>query len=209
MAKKVKEADVKVVQYDVASHSAQGAAPVPPKYSSKETVNLCMKERKSISYETFFIILILFFAVLLVIEYFGAYLPYREIEQKEKQLAANETELSQLQNSMSDRDQIRADYRQYNYENFPRNIVDRAEILALLERTVFERGKITSVNISSNNTVVLNVADVSRDDLEAMQKEIREDELVFNVFVSRTNLEDGESAGVTMTIVFNDPSEGR
>lgn len=209
MAKKVKEADVKVVEYDVASHSAQGAAPVPPKYSSKETVNLCMKERKSISYETFFIILIIFFAVLLVIEYFGAYLPYREIEQKEKQLAANETELSQLQNSMSDRDQIRADYRQYNYENFPRNIVDRAEILALLERTVFERGKITSVNISSNNTVVLNVADVSRDDLEAMQKEIREDELVFNVFVSRTNLEDGESAGVTMTIVFNDPSEGR
>ena len=83
------------------------------------------------------------------------------------------------------------------------------EILALLERTVFERGKITSVNISSNNTVVLNVADVSRDDLEAMQKEIREDDLVFNVFVSRTNLEDGESAGVTMTIVFNDPSEGR
>ncbi len=209
MAKKVKEADVKVVEYDVASHSAQGAAPVPPKYSSKETVNLCMKERKSISYETFFIILIIFFAVLLVIEYFGAYLPYREIEQKEKQLAANETELSQLQNSMSDRDQIRADYRQYNYENFPRNIVDRAEILALLERTVFERGKITSVNISSNNTVVLNVADVSRDDLEAMQKEIREDDLVFNVFVSRTNLEDGESAGVTMTIVFNDPSEGR
>ena len=209
MAKKVKEADVKVVEYDVASHSAQGAAPVPPKYSSKETVNLCMKERKSISYETFFIILIIFFAVLLVIEYFGAYLPYREIEQKEKQLAANETELSQLQNSMSDRDQVRADYRQYNYENFPRNIVDRAEILALLERTVFERGKITSVNISSNNTVVLNVADVSRDDLEAMQKEIREDDLVFNVFVSRTNLEDGESAGVTMTIVFNDPSEGR
>ena len=209
MANKVKEADVKVVEYDVASHSAQGAAPVPPKYSSKETVNLCMKERKSISYETFFIILIIFFAVLLVIEYFGAYLPYREIEQKEKQLAANETELSQLQNSMSDRDQIRADYRQYNYENFPRNIVDRAEILALLERTVFERGKITSVNISSNNTVVLNVADVSRDDLEAMQKEIREDDLVFNVFVSRTNLEDGESAGVTMTIVFNDPSEGR
>lgn len=210
MAKKGKEPNVEVTYYDVANRTTrtEKAAAMSSKYSTKETVNLCMKERKGISFELFFLIFALIFIVLIIIEFFGVYRPYLELEQKEKQLAEEQTKLQQLVDSMQDYDEVRENYRKYNYENFPKDIVNRLDILAFLEKTVFDRGKITSVRIGgTSNTVVLEISEVSRDNLKAMLEDIRTSEDVFNRYSSRTDLEDGEIATITITIVFKDPTD--
>lgn len=212
MAKKSKEADVKIVYYDVANQTTRSgsAAAVSSKYPTKDTVNLCMKERKGISYEIFFLLFIVIFAVLIIVEFFGVYRPYLEVERKEAQLAEQQAQLEQIYSEMQDREQVRNDYRQYNYENFPRQIVDREEVLALLERSVFPKGKITSVSVSGNN-LILAVAGVSRADVDKMQAEIREDKIVQSILVSRTDFNSNDAgeevATVNMSILFKDASE--
>ena len=214
MAKKVKKeqgADVKVTYYDVAAHTTrtESASAIANKYSTKETVNLCIRERKGISYEMFFLLLAIFFSLLLIFEYFCVYRPYYEVEQLEKQLAARQAEVERIYGSMSDRQEKLEEYRKYNYENFPREIVSRDDILELLERTVFKKGKVSNVSIS-RNTLTMTVSEVLWGDIDGIQMSIREDVMVDNVFVSRTNLQsDGgvETATINITIFFKDATE--
>ncbi len=203
--KKEKEAEVQVTFYDVANKRTYQAP--PSKHASKETVNLCMREKTSISYELFFLLLAVIFIILVIVEFFGVYRPYLAVERAEADLAEKQTQLEQIYDSMSNpsREEVRDNYRRYNYENFPREIVNREEILALLEETVFEKGKITSAALLENNTVELTVSGVLREDIEPMQQQLNEKEGIVDwVEVSHVNFEmddtGAESATLSMTI---------
>lgn len=198
-----------VVYYDVANQKTYSgsSASIARQYTTKETVNLCMHEKKGMSLAVFFLLLAALFLVLILLEFFGVYRPYLALERKEAKLAEDRATLSQLYSGMSDRKQVQEDYRKYNYENFPASRVDREEVLDLLEEAVFDKGKITSFNITENS-LVITVSEVMREDVDLIQKQIRESELVSLVVATITSGQEEELASVSLTVLFKDADKG-
>lgn len=149
---KKKNTDGTVLYYDVAAGvSREGdAQKLASKYATKDTVNLCIRERKGISTELFFLILAAILVVLLLLEFFFAYRPYLNLEEKEKQRDAEQAAVDRLIDEMKDIDSVREEYRKYNYENFPRERVDREDVFALIEETVFPYAMITHFTFRDN-----------------------------------------------------------
>lgn len=141
-----------VVYYDVAAGVSRTAKAqtLSKRYSTKETVNLCIRERKGLSYELFFLILAGILLVLLLLEFFCVYRPYLHMEETEKSLAEKEAQVQRLKDSMKDSDTVKENYRKYNYEKFPRELVDREDVFQLIEEVVFPRGIITSFRLNGN-----------------------------------------------------------
>ncbi len=205
MAVSKKEADVQVTFYDVANRTTNSAraSAIASKYSTKETVNLCIKERKGMSFELFFLILAAILVFLLIMEFFGIYRPYLALEQAEAQLTEDQARLEQLYGEMSDRESVREQYRLYNYENFPRDLVDRADVLDLLEKEVFPHGKVVTFSIT-RNALTLTLTGIPDAEGAAMQKALRENKIVQTAIVSS---EDEATGIVSMTIIFKDATE--
>lgn len=203
MSKKVKDADAQITYYDVADHKTRTAkASAISKYSTKDTVNLCIRERKGISYELFFLLVALFFTLLAIIEFFGVYRPYYNIEQAEKQLADDKAYLEQLQDDMSDFNSVRDQYRQYNYENFPRDTVNRDDVFDLIERVVFDRGRIISYSISDNR-LDLTISDVSPEDFVSIPLDIGKDKIVESYDTPSAEVkQDNETGKATFRIII-------
>lgn len=202
-----KETEIRVTFIDDAGADPRRASAIVIKNSKDETVNLMKRERKGLSLSGFLIILAALLAVLILVEYFGIYRPYRELETREAQLEADRSVISQLQSETKDMEEVRAEYRKYNYENFPRELADREKVLKLLEDTVFEQGKITRLEISGN-TLLLTVTDVNSNEVATMQSDIRESDLVEKVVASKvSNTSDGK-ASVDLTVTFRDATKG-
>ncbi len=200
--------EARVTFYDVSSRSSGGSAPeMISEGDSKETVNLCKRDRGGLSPAKICLIVALVLLVLIVIEFFGVWLPYRALEKKEAELADYQAQLSALNDGMKDMDTVQEEYRKYNYENFPSEIVDREEVLRLLEEKVFPRGKITGFNISGN-TLNITVSDILIEDIVPLQTEIRESGIVERVSLGTTSGTAEGRASLGLTIVFKDASEG-
>lgn len=173
---KKKTADGEVTYYDVAAGvSRKGKAhKLASKYSSKDTVNLCIRERKGLSAELFFLILAGILIVLLLLEFFGVYRPYLNLETAEQQLADQRAEIELLEDSMSDYQEIQQKYNQFNYENFPRERVGSDEMFDLIKETVFSRALITSFRFNGNaNRLTLDIEGNNPDDLTVIVSSIR------------------------------------
>ncbi len=206
--KKQNKADGEVMYYDVAAGvSRKGKAKsLASKYSTKETVNLCIRERKGLSYELFFLILAGILLFLVLIEFLGVYRPYLNLEAAEKELANQKAEVQEIKDSIKDMDQVREDYRKYNYENFPRERIDREEVFNLIEDTVFDRGLITNFTLAEN-TLTLQISGTSLEDLLVIPAEIEENELVESYDMPNTQVKYDEETGkasFSITIHFKD-----
>lgn len=203
-----------VVLYDVADDALkkEKGTVVTNKYSTKNTLNLLMKEKSSISFELFFLLLAIIMLLLALVEYFVVYRPYRAVEQAEAALREEQARLEQILDKIKDYDDVRADYLKYNYENFDSSIVDRLDILDLLERKVFGVGKIQSMNISGN-TLTMTMTEVSVDASSKLQSTLQEEAetgIVEYVSVTRTGYNSGEDGVPTVNIVitFKNADEG-
>ncbi len=198
------QTDGEVLYYDVAAGATRkgNARSLASKYSTKDTVNLCIRERKGISYELFFLIFAAILLVLLLIEFFGVYRPYLDMEAREAELTRIEASTQDLYDQMSDRTQVRDLYRQHNYENFPRERVDREDVFDLIERLVFDKAIITSFTLREN-VLTLGLHGPVRSDLEKIANSIMDDELVLSC--GRSNWTQSESGfDTTLTITFKD-----
>lgn len=162
MSEKRQKADGEVEYYDVSEgvNRKGKARALSSKYSEKNTVNLCIRERKGISAELFFLILAGILLVLLLLEFFGAYQPYLRLEAAEQQLADEQAAVQAMQDSMKDYKTVQDSYREHNYEHFPRERVDREDVFQLIEEVIFDKGVITSFNLNGN-TLTLSLSGVS------------------------------------------------
>lgn len=175
-----------VVYYDVAAGVSRTAKAqtLSKRYSTKETVNLCIRERKGLSYELFFLILAGILLVLLLLEFFCVYRPYLHMEETEKSLAEKEAQTQRLKDSMKDYDTVEEDYNKYNYKNFPRARVGRDDVFALVESVVFDRGIITSFRLTENS-LTLQISDVSLENLTLIPAEFEASKLVSDCDMSK------------------------
>ncbi len=205
---KKKTADGDVTYYDVAAGvSRKGKArKLASKYSSKDTVNLCIRERKGLSAELFFLILAGILIVLLLLEFFGVYRPYLNLETAEKDLAQQQAEVQRIKDEIKDMDEVREEYRKYNYEHFPRERVDRLDVLDLVETVFFDRGIITSFHLSKN-TLTLQLTDVLLEDSYLIPAELEASEIVLGYDMPRSEVKYDEATGKVafgITITFKD-----
>lgn len=206
--------DVRIVFYDGVNRTESGkqlsAAAINK--SAMNTVNLCKRERKGISVATFCLVFAIILVVLIAIEYFAAYLPYRQMELKERELADKQAQLSGLYGAMSDREAVQQEYREYNYANFPYYLVDRLDVLAFVKERIFPYGKIDGVSVAEN-TISLTIRGIVG---EAAANElldgIRNDSRVEDLPMSNTTLDRGSSGQdlmitVQVTITFKPASQ--
>ncbi len=204
--KKERETQINVTFTEAVGTDVNRASAVVVDNSRKEVVNLCKRERKGLSLGAFFLILALILAVVILVEFLGIYRPYKELEAREAQLDDARATLAQLQKGMSDIDEVRAEYRKYNYEHFPRELAEREDILDLMETAVFARGKITRF-VLVENKLVLTVKGVNGADVDVLQRDLRENKLVQSVVVTAAEKEDG-AVTLGLDIVFKDATEG-
>ena len=202
---KKKTADGDVTYYDVAAGvSRKGKAhKLASKYSSKDTVNLCIRERKGLSAELFFLILAGILIVLLLLEFFGVYRPYLNLETAEKDLAQQQAEVQRIKDEIKDMDEVREEYRKHNYENFPRERVNREDVFKLIEETVFPYGKITNFTLSENK-LTLDITDISEFDITRIPLDIEASEIVEHCDQPITSSDADGKTTYTLNITFKD-----
>lgn len=201
--KKHDSADINVTYYDVSGGGSGRTAVTLAKGARKDTINLCKRERNGISLEKACILFAIIIAVVLLVEFFGIFRPYRQLEAKQAQLEADRAALAGITSGMTDIDSVRAEYRKYNYENFPRELVGRDQIFELLDAAVFTRGKITKFELSRNQ-LTLDVSQVNYDEVDAMQNQLSQDKLVALVNATAISGAEGGKATVRLVITFKD-----
>ncbi len=181
------------------------------KKSAKQTVNLCKRERKGMSFATFCLVLAIILIVLAVVEFFAAYRPYKQMEAKQKELAEKQAQLNSLNGAMTDREAVQNEYRQYNYEKFPFDLVDNQDVLNLVKEKVFPYGKIQKV-LFAGNILTLIINDLAQEQIDALVKGLDADgadSIVKHVAWSRNSGENNSEARViSMTITFKDAVQG-
>lgn len=169
-------------------------------YPTKRVLNLCIKEKSNMSPEVFLGILAAIIVVVLLLEFFGVYRPYRSLELAQADLADAQNHLQQTYDSMSDYDQVHDDYYKYNFNEFNSALADRLDIFDLLRREIFGKAKITSLSINEN-TITLSLTGVNlKEQLPEMQKSLLADPLVADVF-SSSQASQNDTARMVITLV--------
>lgn len=202
----VKKDNDNIIIYDVADKSTRTAkVEIKGKYATKNTLNLCMREKSSITAELFFGILAIILAVLLVVEFFGVYRPYRDIERAEAELNGKRTELAALEDATKDFDDVKAEYNKYNYENYNKDLADRLDVLDMLDVAVFPYGKVTLLSFDNNQTLMLNMEEVRLISVSDLIKQIDAQKLVNRVTLVNSG-GSAESPTVNLIITLQVPA---
>lgn len=185
---------------------AQKAKNERPKKSKnvKNTLNLCQKERSTISGATFVLALAIILAVLVGIEYVGVYRPYKDLEALQAQIAQQQSDLDDLNNSMSDMNKVRDDYNRYNYEGFDTSIVDRNRIFELLDTVIFEKYPTAKVGTLSLNKNVLTfpLTGLNLNQINGLVADFFEHGIVEDCYHTRTGSDKDGNPTADITIVF-------
>lgn len=190
---------------------------------SKTTLNLCMKEKSTVSPALFVSILALILILAAVIGYFGVYRPYQSVKERQAALDEARAKLQQTYDRINDynnkyKDEdgkggIETEYNRYNYEGFDKTIADRLDVLAILEKDIFPVATVNTISIN-NKTVSLTISGISSKELADLIVKLSENELVATVRAYRgSDMDDGTdeegvySSSVSMTITLNDANE--
>lgn len=145
---------------------------------SKRTLNLCMREKSSLSVELFLIILGIILIIIMLVEFFGIYRPYVEVEAIQAKVDAAQRDLDNKNNQMKEMDDFYLQnfnmtmteyYNQYNYEGFDRSIADRLDIFALLDREIMRKEGFMGVARIRTLTVRSNTVTITVDGLDGKQ----------------------------------------
>ncbi len=173
----------------------------------KNTLNLCMKEKNSISVQLFCLLFVAIMLVVLLIEFFGIYQPYRAIEQAEADLASDRDKLTQIQDKIKDYDSVREDYLKYNYEHYDKTLVDRLDVLEMLGRTVFAVGKVQSLSISSN-AISLTASGIDEATASSLYVTLLAEEIVETVNYRMFTAQESSEPRLTMAITLVNSQKG-
>lgn len=181
--------------------SARSRGSEAPTYRSKSTLNLCMKDRPVLAPEVICLLIVLILLIVLFVEFFGIYRPYLAVERAEAQLKADNAALQETLDRIEDYDEVRQQYRQYNYENFDKTIADRPAILDLVEKVLFPAGKIKNMELNGN-TLVLSMVEVPLSEVSEMKEALEASELVEGVELSWTGYDVRDKENKVPTVNF-------
>ena len=150
---------------------------------TKTTLNLAIKEKKELRLSRTVPAVL---AVLVCAALFGKFAVadrFAAADTAERAVAARRAELTAIEQSCADYDDVQHTYNQYTYTGFDRTIADRLEVMALLEREVYPVGTVRTLSIAGK-TVTLTVSDMTLEQLSNLISRLETDPMVANVAIS-------------------------
>lgn len=178
--------------------------------NAKRTLNLCQKERSTISGAAFVLTLAIILAVLVAVEYFGAYRPYKNLEALQAEIDRQQTEIDDLNAGMSDMDKVRDDYNRYNYVGFDTSIVDRNKIFELLDTVIFEKypnAQVGTLSLSGN-VLRFTLVGLDLEEINGLVADFFKSDMVSGCTHSYTSTNNAGEPTADMRIVFVIPEGG-
>ena len=140
----------------------------------------------------------------------GCFLKFGFIDQIAKRAAAYEElsekldRLASVSVMLTDYDQVEKQYNRYSdalLSEQELDLVDRIQILDLMEKKIAPKARIENLAINGN-VLTLNLDGLTLDEASKMVKEIELSEFVDNAFVYSANAEDAEEAKIYMSVTL-------
>ncbi len=170
----------------------------------KRTLNLAFKEKSTIDWRKAVVGVLVVLILAGVFAKFAVMDRFDKLEKAEADLAAMKAHLDETREAYADYDAVREQYNRYNYTGYDKTIVDRLDVLDILERQIFPVCNVTSMSVSGA-TVTLSLADLDLNQVSHLIVMLEAEPLVERVYVPVTN--EGEEQGIgtaSMTIYLVD-----
>ena len=136
------------------------------KLPKKQTMNLCAREKSDNSLSKVLPVFLLLVIFVAVFAKFGVIDRFAALSETRSRYEAAQTQLAELNSSLSDYDQVQEDYYRYTKHYLTADelaLMDRVELLDLLETKSRNLAYITSVSITGNAAVIKVRADTLAD----------------------------------------------
>ena len=159
------------------------------KIPSKKVLNLYYKEDKTTRPSTIALYVLFILVVMLAVGKVAVYDKMVELEEVKTQLAQNQAHLDEQMAYLADYKDVSSQYSRYSfsYLKSEEKVIDRMEVLDMLEDTVFADSQIESVMITEN-VVSLSFSGLNLEETALLAKKIEGYEIVDNVAVSTASL---------------------
>lgn len=170
----------------------------------KRTLNLAFKEKSTIDWRKAIVGVLVVVLLAGVFAKFAVMDRFDKLDKAEADLAAMKAHLDETRQAYADYDEVREQYNRYNYTGYDKTIVDRLDVLDILERQIFPVCNVTSLSVSGA-TVTLSLADLDLNQVSRLIVTLEAEPLVERVYVPVTN--EGEQQGIgtaSMTIYLVD-----
>lgn len=169
----------------------------------KTTLNLVIKEKKSLPLAKTIPAVLIVLALAVVFGKFAVADRYEKLNAAEKELSNARSQLNALRASYTDYDEVQAEYNRYTYNGFDRTIVNRLDVMALIEREIFPVSGVRSLSITGK-TVSMTLTGMTLEEISRLIDRLEKDPLTEFVVVSTAGYGGGENdvptASMTLTL---------
>lgn len=182
------------------AHSARKMIRCP----QKTGINLNIEENRERDRLTLLIGVVAIAALVAVVVNFGVIAQYKRLDKAQAEYNQVHSQYTQTQEALQDYDRVLLEYRTYSMDWMSGTgdgsedltaIVDRRQILDLLETEMLSRGRLTSVQIIDNKMNV-SMSGMSLDQISDMFAILRRSPIVSDVALDLASTEDGNVAAI-------------
>jgi len=149
-------------------------------------------------------ILLVVVIVLAVFAKFGILDPMAKKTAAYNELASKEAQLEVINAKLAGYDELATEYGRYSYgwmNETEVNMVNRMDVLKLVESEIAKRAKIDNLAIN-NNVLTLNIHGITLEQASTMVRSLEESDLVESAAVYNAVAESAEEASIAMTIIL-------
>ena len=170
----------------------------------KTGINLNIEENRDRDRLTLLIGVVAIAALVAVVVNFGVIAQYKRLDKAQAEYNQVHSQYTQTQEALQDYDRVLLEYRTYSMDWMSGTgdgsedltaIVDRRQILDLLETEMLSRGRLTSVQIIDNKMNV-SMSGMSLDQISDMFAILRRSPIVSDVALDLASTEDGNVAAI-------------
>ena len=177
----------------------------PKKFPEKNTLNLLVKEHTGNSPSRVLPLFIALAVIVLLFARFAVIGPLMKVGEADRAAVQAEDNLAAVQAYTADYDAVSAEYARYSDGGLTADeiaLVDRLDILSLVEDELMTYGRVESMT-ALQNTLTIKISDITLEDVSGIILNLGKNKLVSGVNVSNVGtIDNSASASVTMTITL-------
>lgn len=171
-------------------------------YPAKRSMNLCYRPDRTTKPATVALYTLFVLTCLLGLGKLLVYDLWEETAQARKALAEAEEELNDATLGLADYDEVLGRYRRYSATEEERALVDRMEVLALLDKAVGDTAKMEALSISGD-AVQLRFSDVTLAQTAGIIHELEASPIVAGTVVNTAATTEETAVGVSAPVQVN------
>ena len=179
-------------------------APKPKdEFPSKTYMNLMVSEKKSFDLRSNIPLIVILLIIVVLVMKFGVFDFYARVDAKQAELNAHQQTLNSLNAELTNYNTVLEEYEGYESMSITSSglRVDALGALDLVDRFVAPSARVVSISLV-DNTLTLNLTDISLDGVGKLASTLYEQDMVANVSVSTAATQETASKDVTAAITI-------